>query len=338
MWYTAMAHTESSFTEPLFQKHLLGGIRLQPGAHSAHFSPNSQSAAGFAWSRQAVGALALLQTGKIVWQFNYGANEAKPCFHPLTPPGCPVLTAYRPADHTWHRGLWFSWKFINGINYWEEDSKTGLGQGRTEWPEPRVETRDDFSARLIMDLSYRPANGTPVLTEHRVIEVAPPDAGGALRQDWDMTFRAGDKDVVLDRTHLPGDPGGGFSGGGYAGLSIRFARPLDDVRAITAVGQQVEFVEGIYRGKSPAMDYSGPLDGHKVGIAILDYPANLNSPTPFYAVRNDGMSYFSPAVLTYGPVTLKPEQTLRLRYRLFAHPGRWGAEQLRQAEERFQAE
>ncbi len=177
-----------------------------------------------------------------------------------------------------------------------------------------------------------------MLTEHRVIEVAPPDADGALRQDWDMTFRAGDKDVVLDRTHLPGDPGGGFSWGGYAGLSIRFARPLDDVRAITAVGGQVEFVEGIYRGKSPAMDYSGLLDGHKVGIAILDYPANLNSPTPWYAVRNDGMSYFSPAVLTYGPVTLKPGQSVRLRYRLFAHPGRWGAEQLRQAGERFQSE
>jgi hypothetical protein len=50
------------------------------------------------------------------------------------------------------------------------------------------------------------------------------------------------------------------------------------------------------------------------------------------------MSYFSPAVLTCGPVTLKAGRTLRLRYRLFAHPGRWGAEQLRQAEERFQSE
>jgi type 1 glutamine amidotransferase len=27
MWYTAMGHTESSYSEPLFQKHLLGGIQ-----------------------------------------------------------------------------------------------------------------------------------------------------------------------------------------------------------------------------------------------------------------------------------------------------------------------
>jgi hypothetical protein len=86
------------------------------------------------------------------------------------------------------------------------------------------------------------------------------------------------------------------------------------------------------------MDYSGVLDGHEVGIAILDDPANLNSPTPWYAVKDDVMSYLSPALLTYGPVTLKPGQTLRLRYRLFAHPGRWGAEQLRQADERFQSQ
>jgi len=31
MWYTAMGHTESSFSEPLFREHLLGGIRLAAG-------------------------------------------------------------------------------------------------------------------------------------------------------------------------------------------------------------------------------------------------------------------------------------------------------------------
>jgi hypothetical protein len=71
---------------------------------------------------------------------------------------------------------------------------------------------------------------------------------------------------------------------------------------------------------------------------IIDHSGNLNSPTPWYAVKDNAMSYFSPAVLTCGPVTLKAGRTLRLRYRLFAHPGRWGAEQLRQAEERFQSE
>ena len=29
------------------------------------------------------------------------------------------MTADRPPDHIWHHGLWFSWKFINKVNYWE---------------------------------------------------------------------------------------------------------------------------------------------------------------------------------------------------------------------------
>lgn len=42
MWYTAMGHTESSFAEPLFQKHLLGGILVTVGRKPADFSPNKQ--------------------------------------------------------------------------------------------------------------------------------------------------------------------------------------------------------------------------------------------------------------------------------------------------------
>ena len=40
LWYTAMGHTESSFAEPLFRKHLLGGIRVAAGKVRAEFSPN----------------------------------------------------------------------------------------------------------------------------------------------------------------------------------------------------------------------------------------------------------------------------------------------------------
>ncbi len=40
MWYTALGHTEASFTEPLFLRHLLGGIRVAAGAKPASFEPN----------------------------------------------------------------------------------------------------------------------------------------------------------------------------------------------------------------------------------------------------------------------------------------------------------
>lgn len=41
MWYTALGHTESSFDEPLFRQHLLGGIQLAAGKADADFSTNT---------------------------------------------------------------------------------------------------------------------------------------------------------------------------------------------------------------------------------------------------------------------------------------------------------
>jgi cytochrome c len=38
IWYTALGHTEASFSKPLFLEHLLGGIELAAGVKSAEFS------------------------------------------------------------------------------------------------------------------------------------------------------------------------------------------------------------------------------------------------------------------------------------------------------------
>jgi type 1 glutamine amidotransferase len=37
IWYTALGHTEASFTEPLFLKHLLGGIQAAAGKKRTDF-------------------------------------------------------------------------------------------------------------------------------------------------------------------------------------------------------------------------------------------------------------------------------------------------------------
>lgn len=279
-------------------------------------------------------SLALTQDGKVLWQFNYGTNESKPCFHPVALRGGPELTWYRPADHRWHRALWFSWKFINGVNYWEEDAKTGLAAGRTEWQPPKVTVRADFSARLEMQLTYRPANGQPVLREKRVLDLAAPTAEGVQQQDWTMTFTALDQDVVLDRTPLPNEPDG-KPYGGYAGLSVRFVRELTDVQALTTK-EPVTFAGGRYRGKAAGLEYSGKIGQTEAGIAILDHPKNLNAPSPWYVINDGPMRFFTPAVICYGPHTLKAGQEMTLRYRVLIHPGRWTAERLKEEAERYQ--
>jgi len=41
-WYTALGHTEASYTEPHFLQHLLGGIQIAAGVKPAGFTPNGE--------------------------------------------------------------------------------------------------------------------------------------------------------------------------------------------------------------------------------------------------------------------------------------------------------
>lgn len=38
LWYTALGHTEASYTEPEFVRHVLGGIQIAAGLKPADFS------------------------------------------------------------------------------------------------------------------------------------------------------------------------------------------------------------------------------------------------------------------------------------------------------------
>ncbi len=140
--------------------------------------------------RSEEGALALVGPSGPLWQFRYGKDLDAAYFHPVSTTDGRVLTWDRPADHVWHHGLWFSWKFINDVNYWEIDGETGRPAGQTTWSNVRTETSDDLTARIALDLAYRPAGeDNPVLTEERTIEVGPPDAEGVYTMDWTCAFR-----------------------------------------------------------------------------------------------------------------------------------------------------
>jgi hypothetical protein len=273
-------------------------------------------------------ALALEGPSGPLWTLRHGSDLDTAYFHPLSTADGRTLTWDKPPDHVWHHGLWFSWKYINEVNYWEIDAATGRPAGRTSWSNVRVETRDDMTARIALDLAYRPAGqDVAVLTEERTIEVHPPDAQGAWAMDWISAFRAA-REVVLDRTPLPGEPGGRVWGG-YAGLSLRLAEGLTERRVASSDGPITEMPDDRHRGRHLAVDYSGLLEGRPAGIAILDHPGNPRSPTPWYVIRSTEMSFFSPAVLCDEPLTLHAGEALTLSYRVIVHDGRWDADRLR---------
>jgi len=313
----------------------LGGLLGLAIALTGPTAPAGEMPAGWQWKKEAGTSVALLGPEGVLWRFNFAPALHLPHFHPVATVDGRTLTWNRPPDHPWHHALWFAWKYINGVNYWEMNRKTRKSPGLTEWKTPRIATRADRSARIEMDLAYRPAGaeGKPVMTERRVMELSAPDAEGVFHVDWTATFTAGEKDVALDRTPLPGEPRG-RPWGGYAGLSVRLAKDLKDRRAVSSNGP-VEIKGHTYRGKHVAMDYTGVVGAGPAGIAILDHPKNLNAPTPWYVIAGKPMSYFSPALICYKPHTLKAGESMTLRYRVLVHPGRWDADRLKKEQERF---
>ncbi|MHC4394677.1 MAG: DUF6807 domain-containing protein [Planctomycetota bacterium] len=297
---------------------LMGIATWLTGCNQTHFGQTKETKSGYGW-RHNDSSLALVKNDKVVWQLNYDKKEGKPYFHPLSLTDGTELTWLRPSDHPWHRALWFSWKYINGLNYWEEDATTGRSEGITELFEIKAFANQDYSAQFEIKLNYHPPEKPTVLTEKRMMIVHRPDENGCYRIDWQSIFTAGSEDVILDRTPIPGEEDG-KSWGGYAGLSARLAENASEWQVIDSQGRK-----DLQANKKHArwLDFSfKTVDGNIGGIAMFDHPLNPRHPSPWYVIMAEPMRYFTPAFLYYNPYTLPAGKSLTLQYRILIHPGR----------------
>lgn len=262
-------------------------------------------------------AISMRMNGKVLWTLHHDPEEGKPYIHPLATTTGQVFSALRPKDHPWHRALWFSWKHINGVNYWEENPATGKSKGQTLLLSTKHQISPDRKVRVDMKLAYAPAGGTNhIMREIRSVVISPPDKDGAYSIDWVSEFRALKNDVVLDRTPLPGQPNG-KNYGGYAGYSVRMNKDVSGGTFLTSEG-----LSGSKSHRQPARwaMYSAPQGG---SLLFMDHPDNLRHPAKWYVA--EAMPYFSPSVIHDRPHTIKAGGSLHLRYRLRVHPTAIGA-------------
>ena len=183
------------------------------------------------WTYEPGHALSLVQGKVTLLSYRFGPDTPKPYMHPLRTPGGISLTSFQPSDHVWHRGLWFAWKFIDGINYWEEEMASDgalVSQGRTlPHGAETVTFAGDGSATLRHPLAYVAPDGRKVLQENRTIVIRPPD-GRDMVIDFVHDFRAGDAPATLSATPDAAET----PWGGYSGLGLRAARSLTDCRVV----------------------------------------------------------------------------------------------------------
>ena len=250
----------------------------------------------------------------VVWRLVADPAQGKPYFHPLATPDGTVLTDLRPADHPWHRGLWWSWKCINGLNYWEEAPDTGRSEAATDLVSLSCTTSNDGSARIECALSYHPWKAPPVLTERRVIVISAP-TGGQYMIEWSSEFTA-TTNVTIDRTPVVGETNG-VSWGGYAGLSLRMAPAL---RSGSTFRNHLG-AHGVpaLHGKPARWLSVQTTNGAPAGVVLFDHPDNPRHPACWYV--NDSMPYVSPALLFNAPIELAECKSLKLRDALWVYDG-----------------
>ncbi len=302
----------------------------------------AEGPSGYRWRHEPGRHLALLGERGALWQLNFKKEEGRPYFHPVAATDGTVLTWHQPSDHLWHRALWFSWKLIDGLNYWNEDPKTGKLQGLSDVVDVKVVRTDERGAQVVMRLDYHPPDRPTVLEETRTLTITSPDAEGTYRIDWHQRFTASPRqEVVLDRTPPKEAPWGG-----YGGLSYRAAQDITDVILTDSQGRLNQQVHG---QNARWVDASGIFDTgvfntatqSAAGVTIFDHPSNPRHPTPWYVSydtkKGHPFIYTNPALLFNEPLTLPAGESLELYYRVLIHPGRADAEKLGEEFQRFAA-
>ncbi len=257
-----------------------------------------------------------------LWRYVYG-GKPKPYFHPVCTPAGHCLTLFEPHDHIWHRGLWYTIKFINEENFWEEREPFGTQQ--TALP-PSVAHAED--GRIVLDsrLAWvRPDGGAAVFHEARRISYAPlDDQSYALDFETTLTAQA---DLALDRTPFT-------TWGGYGGLILRGNRNWRETRLLFPDGSTSDRPTG---NRALWCDLAGTFDGgleQTGGVAMFDHPENPRHPSPWYGATGPG-HYFNAAFLFHEPMSVAAGQSLAFRYRVLIHDQVWEVARLQAAYEAY---
>lgn len=231
--------------------------------------------------------------------------------HLKVPSGLEVTRNHPPirgtdaVDHeTMHPGLWLAFGDVSGADFWRNKAKIE----HVEFAEaPNV--RDQAGTFAVQN---RPRSGTQEICAQLCRYSIRKSASGYLLT-IDSTFRAPDADFYFrDQEEM--------------GLGVRVATPIavkNGGRMIDSEGRINE--KEIWGNSAKWCDYSGAINGQKVGITLMPHPDNLR-PSWFHS-RDYGALVANPfGRKAFGKgdssrVFVKKGEVLPLRFGVFVHEG-----------------
>jgi hypothetical protein len=269
--------------------------------------------------------------GKPFTDFFIGSAYTKPFLHPLRAASGTIVTRMFPMelvegesrDHPHQRGLWFTHGDVNGFDFWGNE------------PTYTKPNKGTIVIRRVLDLKSGKKKGELSAS----FDWEDPKGNGLLNERRTMTFYSGkelrmvDFDILL--TALDKVTFGDTKEGTFA---IRLAPSLEEPhpkapetpartgKMVSSEGKEGE--KNVWGTRSAWVDYAGEINGEKLGVTIMDHPANPRYPTYWhsrsyglFAANIFGVRDFTRDKSQNGSLTLEKGQTLQLRYRVVIHPG-----------------
>lgn len=275
---------------------------------------------------QTEGRIEVAVNGQPFTTFYIGPETTKPYLHPLRSASGKIVTRRYPMenvdgearDHVHHQGLWFTHGDVNGVDFWANHPTQAAAQKGP--PKGRV------VLRRVDAVKSGPLQGTIRAT----FEWLDPAGKTLLREQRTMLFHAhrAQRQVDFD-IRLAAIEKARFGDTKEGTFAIRLATSLEEKhtgKMISAEGNVGE--SKVWGTRSPWVDYSGVLDGEKLGVTIMDHPGNPRHPTYWhsrayglFAANVFGEHDFLRDKTRDGSMTLEAGQAWRFRYRVVIHPG-----------------
>ena len=251
---------------------------------------------------------------QMVTRYNFDFEKfVRPNCYPVYGPNGLEITEYAQTDHPHHKSMYVALGEVNGEDNWSELE----GHAYTRCNSVEVLAEGPVFAQILAINDWLDKKQNKLMEEWTMITVYNmPETGRII--DWDITFVASEKGIHIGDTKESGT------------LSVRMLTALHEkggtgkiVNAYGGVGETENW------GKpSPWVDYSGELDGQKVGLALFDSPDNLRFPTTWH-VRSYGLftancwgySYFTNDQSKRGDYVMPQGDTLNFIYRVYVHGG-----------------
>ncbi|MGA2186770.1 MAG: PmoA family protein [Bryobacteraceae bacterium] len=255
-----------------------------------------------------------------------GPDVTKPYLHPLRAVTGTYVTRMWPMedvpeeegtkkDHKHQRGLWFAHEGVNGVDFWNNEASYATpNRGRIVFRKLGTITSGRDKGTLAATFEWTGPTGEVLVREDRVMTFY---SGRALRMiDFDITLTAVRKVTFDDKKD------------GLFGIRLRPALQEDTGTGHIGNADALAGEKQVWGKPSDWCDYSGQIDGEKLGIAIFDHPENPRHPPRWHARAYGlfagnpfGLAVFTGDASQNGSLVLQAGRQLRFRYRVVIHPG-----------------